>query len=184
MSQQSSDIVAEKIANGEVQEWKKLVNRYNKVLLKQAYSITHETHSAKDIAQMVLLKLWERRSIAVHIKSLEAYLVKAARNGALSYIQQHDREVPHLSDITMLTSGQKVTRPETVAQQKEFREMISIQIEQLTPRQQEVIEHILSEPTISTRKLGKVLGCSHKNVQAILGRIRHQFQKIQKCLKE
>ncbi|MHC4464072.1 MAG: RNA polymerase sigma factor [Planctomycetota bacterium] len=184
MSQKSSNIAAEKIANGEAQEWKKLVKRYNKVLVSQAYSITHDTQSANDMAQMVLLKLWEQRSIAVHIKSLEAYLVQAARNTALTYIQQRDREVPYLSDITMLTSGRKANRPETVAQQKEFREMISIQIARLTPRQHEVIEHILSEPTISTRKLGKVLGCSHKNVQAILGRIRHQFRNIQKLLKE
>lgn len=62
--------------------------------------------------------------------------------------------------------------------------MISVRLEQLTPKQREVIEHILLEPDISTRELGNVLGYSHKNAQAILGRIRVRFRKIRKLLEE
>jgi len=184
MSQEWSDIDTEKIANGEAHEWKKLVNRYNQVLVRHAQSITHDIQSANDITQMVLLNLWERRSTAVDIKSLDAYLMRAARNRALTYIQDRGRKVSYSSEIAMLTPGQQVNGPETVLQRREFGEMISIRIEQLTPKQREVIKHIQSQPKISTRRLGKILGCSHKNVQAIRNRIRRQFRKIQKLLEE
>lgn len=184
MPQEWSDIDIEKIANGDAQEWKRLVDCYNQVLTRHAYNITHDTQSANDIAQMVLLNLWEHRSTVVDIKSLGAYLIRAARNKALTYIRDRSREVSYSSDIAMLTPGQKVNGPETVLQREEFAEVILIRIEQLTPKQRKVIEHILAQPDISTRELGKILGCSHKNVQAILKRIREQFQKVQKLLGE
>lgn len=186
MSHGWGDIDAQKIANGDTREWKKLVSHYNQVLTRHAYNITHDTQSANDVAQMVLLSLWERKLNAVDIKSLDAYLARAVKNKALTYVQQHSMEVPYSSDIavTVLTSGQNVNNPENTAQQKELLEMISVRIEQLTPKQREVIEHILLEPDISTRELGNVLGYSHKNAQAILGRIRVRFRKIRKLLEE
>lgn len=80
MSKESSDIDTEKIANGETQEWRKLVDHYNQILIRHAYKIIRDTQSANDIAQTVLLNLWARRSIAIHIKSLRAYLVLIDRN--------------------------------------------------------------------------------------------------------
>lgn len=184
MSREQYNIDTKKLADGESIEWEKLINRYHQVLVRHAHGITHDIHSANDITQMVLLNLWYQRSIAPDIKSLGAYLFRAVGNKALTYIKQRGREISYSSDIAVLTLDPKDNSPETAAQHKELKEMISIRIEWLTPKQREVIERIISDPYISTRRLAKIIGCSHKNIQAIIKRIRKRFQKIQKLLEE
>ena len=94
------------------------------------------------------------------------YLIRVARNEALRYIEElaNRREISYSFDIDISAPSKKAKSPENIAHQKELRKINSTCIKELTPRQREVIEHILADTDVSTRALGKTVGCSHKNV--------------------
>ena len=129
----------------------------------------------------MLLKLWERRYTATNIKFLRAYLIRAVKNEDFAYIEKlfYKREISCSLDIEISAPLEKAIDPETIAQQKELRKIILICIEELTPRQREIIDHIIDDSKASFNALGKNIGCSYQNMQSIICRVRVQFRKIQ-----
>jgi RNA polymerase sigma factor (sigma-70 family) len=186
MTEPQNAIDKRKICSGDEDEWEKLFEQYYPILGEHAHRIVNDTHLANDIAEIVLLKLWEKKSTVLHVKFLKAYLIRAAQNEALTYIKKvaDKREISYSFEIEIPVQLEKANDPRTIAQQRELRKIISTSIKKLSPRQREVINHILADTDTSTRALGKAVGCSHKNVQAIIRRIRVRFHKIYKLLKE
>lgn len=186
MTEPQNAIDREKLCSGDEEEWEKLFEQYYPILGKHAHRIVNDTHLANDIAEIVFLKLWEKKSIVLNVKFLRAYLIRAAQNEALTYIKKmaDKKEISYSFDIEIPAPLEKANDPRIIAQQKELRKIISTYIKELSPRQREVINHIMADTDASTRALGKTVGCSHKNVQAIIRRIRIQFHKIHKLLKE
>ncbi len=186
MTEPQNVIDKDKIASGDEQEWEKLFKFYYPILSEHAHRIVNDTHLANDIADIVILKLWERRTTAVSIKFLKAYLIRAAKNEAFSYIDKlsYKKETLYSFDIEIPAPLEKANDPETILQHKELQKAILISIKELTPRQCEIIDYILADTDASTRILGKTAGCSHTTVQAIIRRIRVKFHKAHKLLEE
>ena len=186
MTEPKNVIDKDKIASGDEQEWKKLFELYYPILSEHAHRIVNDTHLANDIAEIVILKLWEKRSTAANIKFLRAYLIRAAKNEGFSYIEKlsYKKETLYSFDIEIPAPVEKANDPETILQHKELQKTISISIKELTPRQREVIDHMSADTDASTRALGKTVGCSYKNIQAIIHRIRIKFGKANKLLEE
>jgi RNA polymerase sigma-70 factor (ECF subfamily) len=188
MAEPQDLIDKEKIASGDEKEWEKLFELYYPILSEHAHRIVSDVHLSNDIAEIVLLKLWEKKSTVSHIKFLRAYLVRAAKNEAFSYIDieklANKKEISYSFGIEIPTPLEKSNDPETIAQQKELREIISTCIEELTPKQRNVIDHMLTDNNASFNALGKIVGCSYQNVQSIVRRVRLRFHKIRKLLEE
>lgn len=186
MSKPQDVIDKDKIASGDEQEWEKLFELYYPILSEHAHHIVNDTHLANDIADIVILKLWEKKSTAANIKFLRAYLIRAAKNEAFTYIEKlaNKKEISYSFDIEVPAQLEKANDPETILQQKELRKIISSCIEELTSRQREVIDHILADTNVSFNTLGKTVGCSYQNVQSIIRRVRVRFHKVHKLLEE
>jgi len=176
----------DKIANGNKQEWEKLFELYYPILSEHAHKIVNDTHLANDITEIVFLKLWEKRSTAANVKFLKAYLIRAAKNEAFTYIEKlaNKKVISYSFDIEIPAPLEKANDPETVLQQRELRKIISSCIKELTPRQREVIDYILADTNVSFNTLGKTVGCSYQNIQSIIRRIRIRFHKVHKLLEK
>ena len=151
-----------------------------------AYGIVNDIHSANDIAETVFLKLWEQRTTVPDVRLLRGYLLRATRNEALTYIKKlaDRREISYSFNIEIFAAPEKANNPQIIAHREELQKIILTCIEELTPRQREVTNHILANANISVKALGRAVGCSYQNVQGIICRVRDRFRKIYKLLKE
>ena len=168
-----------RLAAGDNAEWNNLVNTQRILLVRRVYQTTHDYNLAEDVVQTVFQRLWMRRSKLAHIDSLPSYLARSAKNTASTYLQKraNRKELPLRLGVARLIPASEQSNPRVVAECKEAGALLSQTMETFTPRQTQVMDHIRVDMDVSTRQLGEIMGCSHKNVQAIIGRIRAKLSQ-------
>ena len=148
-----------RLAAGDKHEWIRFVNQYHLFLVKRAIRIIHDIDLAEDIAQSIFLCLWIRRSKLVHIGSLSAYLTGAATNTAVTYLRERSKgkELPLRLDMAKLMPASEQSDPRIIAENEELGQLILQAIKTLTPRQQQIVNYILVDISISTRQMEKYI---------------------------
>ncbi len=135
-----------RLANGNSHEWTEFVHHYRRTLVKYAARITHDLHAAHDVVQIVFLQLWIRKSRLAGIDSLPAYLVRATKNTAMTYIRDLSKkaEVPLLSNISEMIPASQDFDPQVAAQQGELSRVV--QLEVLPHGYQRRVRHVKRRP--------------------------------------
>ena len=159
-------------------------NRHYKFLFDHAKSLTHESHSAQDIVQTVFANLLAKNRRLSEIKSLQAYLARVVKNAAILHLKRkaNEKQEPFDSEIIDLIASPLKYDPQNIAAKNELLEKLVEIKRKLTCKQIEIMDCMLSEESVSTRQIGRYVGCSHKNVQAVIGRIRRNFGQIETLL--
>jgi RNA polymerase sigma-70 factor (ECF subfamily) len=107
---QDNDLLADLKADS-AQALHEIFVRYHAKLCIVSFRIVRDHALAKDVAQQVFIKLWEKRNILVITSSLEAYLKRAAFNTALNILEQQKRTQSNLPDrIFVQTIGNDVSQ--------------------------------------------------------------------------
>lgn len=83
----------QRIADGDEAAFRELFDsRFDRVLLFLE-SFVRDRNAAEDMAQDIFLKLWCNRDMLPHIKSLNTYIYKMARNAAINALRTSGRNV-------------------------------------------------------------------------------------------
>jgi len=166
----------ERLKEGDEAALKKIFDAYYPDLVARIFRIIPDPDACQDIAQDVIVELWNRRdSLEIH-SSLGGYLNKAAVNRALNYIKSRNRNVidasaelpdsADVSDINMVSAEHN---------------------EELESRLHDAIGK-LPERCRAVFALSRFEGLSHKEIAERLGisvkTIENQITKAMKLLRE
>lgn len=183
MALQWDDLNRNKIVAGDEEEWCKFHILCSPILWAPVLRIVRDYHLAQDIVQMVFLKTWHTRAMLGTVKSWPAYMSQAARHTTLSEVKKQSLRKRHTSCLPVVADysfASKEEDPQAVLLRQEHHKCIRQSVDALTAKQRKVAGYLLREDGTSTRDIGRAIGCSHKNVQGILGRIRRQLEPV-KC---
>jgi len=91
-AQQNSDNqLIEKIGQNDQTAFRKLFDKYYRLLLGVAINFLKDINAAKDIVQEVFFQIWKKRETLQISNSVEAYLKRAVINRALNHLKYQKR---------------------------------------------------------------------------------------------
>lgn len=93
---QDAELV-EKLKKGSHQAFKFIFNEYYALMCSVSYEYVADTHISQNIAEDVMLSIWEKRGQLNISISLKSYLLSAVRNRSIDYLRTHSREVEAVS---------------------------------------------------------------------------------------
>ena len=163
---------------GDRAQWQLMVERYRPMLIRYAGSILGNQDDSEEVVQKVLTGMWFRRDHLPPIVRLQSYLFVSVRNRCRSMQRQRSSRPMSMGDgLDALTAGDACSSrddPAVAAESLELRQALLDLAERLTPAQQRVYLELSAHPEASSRTIGTALGCSHRNILAMLGRIRQR----------
>ena len=170
---------AHRLKQGNPLAWNVLIDQIQPTLIKSALSILKNQSDAEDVTQIVLFRFWQKRKHLHKIQNFEHYARRAVRNEALNILRKRRQQANvsvHDAEMQHLTISHR-DQPVAIAERNELVTWIGSTRQTLTERQQEIFIALQKDPNQSSRQVAVALGCSHKNVLAILGRIRKTLKK-------
>ena len=148
------DILIQQIAGGDTQAFGKLVDRYQRRLVRFATRILGDAEQAQDIAQETFLRLWRSRCLVQG--DLNSYLFRIAHNLCLDYFRsQHKTEV--LDETTELPPSPEGC-PAASVQSRALAELVRHSV-QILPEPQRVVFVLSHYEEMSYREIAQVVGC-------------------------
>lgn len=98
--QQSDDQLFDKVKNGDLSAYESIFKSYYPSLTRYATSILRDINIGEEIAQEVLMYIWEKRHQINLTSTLKAYLFSSVKNKCINYIRI---ELPKLQATTDLS---------------------------------------------------------------------------------
>lgn len=117
---------------------------------------------AKDIAQSVFIKLWEKRSlIAGTVKDFDSYLFRMTKNEALNYLSRHARDYTELQpDLPVPSQSNAFSELEAA----ETEHLIDLALKSMPPQRKRAF--LLSRiQGLSYKDIAKEMDISSKTVE-------------------
>src|SRR5579871_1175132 len=116
-----------------------IFREYYQTVFRAAYRITGNSSDAEDVLQSVFLRLLGRDPGAEAVGNMEAFLRRAAVNGALDLIRsrQATRNIP-LEEVAPLLPENSSRAPDRVQRSAEIRQWLRGAVSRLSPRAAEI----------------------------------------------
>jgi RNA polymerase sigma-70 factor, ECF subfamily len=131
-------------------------------LCRVAFRVVEDRDQAKDIVQAVFVKLWTRRE-SLEIKgSLESYLKRATFNTALNHLDERERKMRHMGNMSLNPATRSTADSEI--QYTELKASVNTAISQLPNRTRSIFVLIRSED-MSYKEVADELQISTKAVE-------------------
>ena len=142
--------------------------RWRLKALKASMAYGASTIEADDVAQEVLLKLWQMRSTLERYRNVEALVSVMARNLTISahrnpHFEKLPESAPRLADVS--------PTPEETLIGQETMEHLEMTLKQLPPKQHAVLMMRQVEHR-SYREIGMLLGIEENSAKTLLSRAR------------
>jgi RNA polymerase sigma-70 factor (family 1) len=115
------------------------------------YDFFHSRELAKEVAQEVFIKVWDRRIAFADVKTLEAFIYTMTKNLALNLMKSRSRELLNAYKFA-ITRDTTENLTEKVVLNNECDALVNDAVEKLTPNQKRVYE------------LSRVQGLSHREI--------------------
>ena len=143
-------------------------SRYYSRLLKFATLHVHSRELAEEIVSDVFVKIWQRRTALLDIKSMDSYLYTAIRNQSLNYLQKSDSQ--HTLSLDEATVPLQVDggSPERTLLLSELQGEISHAVDRLPP-QCKIIFKLIREDGLKYKEVAEILGISTKTIEVQIG---------------
>lgn len=87
----------ERLKHGDHQAFKLIFDQYYALMCAIAYEYVEDYHASQNIAEDVMLTIWEKHAQLNISVSLKSYLLSAVRNRSIDYLRCHSREVEAFS---------------------------------------------------------------------------------------
>ncbi len=168
----------ERLRHGDLDAYRTLIRTYADPLADYVYTIVQADAMPQDIVQDVFIWLWDsREKLDIH-GNVAAYLMRAARNTALTTLR-HERSQQRIARETHNHTTQARystnTGPDQIAQ-AELSTAINNAIQDLSPRLREALllhtDHSLAAPEIAD-----LLGVTPATVHSMIYRATSQLAK-------
>lgn len=164
-----------RIADGDEDAFRDLFDRYFDRVLQFMYGFTHDRSMAEDLAQELFIKLWCHRELLPDIRSLNAYVYRAARNIAINALRGQGRSV----SLTKILDLKESVLPDDLYYALEKQLVIDLTVEQLPERPRQIfrmsrIEGLNNEEI--ARRLEITVKTVENHLNIALKRIRHALR--------
>ena len=137
------------------------------VLVRVATAIVHDQDAAEELAQDVMVQMWNRRHVVDVDTPLKAYLLRAVRNRALNHLRHLKVRRESEPDVEAtynepLSADMPVAGTELAAAAK-------VAVTQLPPRCREIFE-LSRVDGLKYAEIAEALDISQKTVEAQMGK--------------
>jgi RNA polymerase sigma-70 factor (ECF subfamily) len=150
------DILIQQIVEEDTQAFGKLVQRYQRRIVRFAERMLGEADAAQDIAQETFLRLWRARSRLPLQGNLGCYLFRIARNLCLDYLRSaHTTETLDDQADLLPAAGSDLAAS---VQAKALAEAVRC-IVQALPEPQRVVFILSHYEELSYQEIAEVIGC-------------------------
>ena len=168
-------ISAEKIRQGDVNEFERMFRLYYKRMCIYAENITEDRFEAEDIVCKMFVRLWEKRGQLDIRVSLESYLVSSIHNAALNYLKHLEIEERYREKAQYRLKHMDLLNPEsfdtplTDLLDRELNEQIEKALATLPPQCRDVfVSHMMEG--LSYDEVAKKLNVSINTVRTQITR--------------
>lgn len=152
----------ERLKSGDAVAYAELYERMAKPLLIYAYKRLDDMSIAQDVLQEVFLGIWERRKEIVVPDSVEAFLYRSVLNNVLNKIRKEKSRQQYVDSFIHYHELHDSSVEEDLFE-KEFFEILFIEINALPPKMSEVFKLRFFE-NLSNAEVAERLGISHHTV--------------------
>jgi RNA polymerase sigma-70 factor (family 1) len=169
-------VLFEKIQQDDRQSFEALFKKYYASFCVVAYRYVEDKELAKDIAQEVFIKLWDKRHTYNDIPSIKTFLYVLVKNACLNHIRNQKIREKHLGAIEK--EGEVFFQQATIPEET-YRQLEAF-IEQLPPQSANIIR--LNLKGFSNGEIAETLGVSINTVKTLkynaLRNMRDYFGKF------
>jgi RNA polymerase sigma-70 factor, ECF subfamily len=168
--------LVETIRNGEPQAFEQLVRRKTSKVYSLCYRIIGNSEDAKDISQLVFIKLWENLQKYDPAYAFDTWLYRMVTNVAIDFMRnKQSRENAVNSNLRLVKT---VTDAEqgVIVQRKEIENVFAAVSSVLSPKQKTIF--VMREmDDLPSSEIAKILGCRESTVRNHLFNARKLMQQ-------
>lgn len=161
-------------------QYKQAVQEYRSNIYNYAYYYLRNREEAEDVAQEVLIKLWNNWN-NIDQSLLQPWLIRVTRNASIDALRKRKsyraRVVKDADDYTMLSATTPEPQPDKVTEGKDIRGRIEDALEQVKEPYRTVV--ILREiQDMKYEEISQALEIPLNTVKVYLHRGRHMMRNI------
>jgi RNA polymerase sigma-70 factor (ECF subfamily) len=186
-AEDSDWIYYQKFQAGDVSAFNELFNKYKTVLINLAFRYVREKEAAEDIAQEVLIKVYEKRVTQEPHAKFSTWLYRVTVNASLDVIRKKKYFLRSLDEEMEGEEGERKTLLEKMADpqgasplkglaEEELRVLVQKEIDRLPEKFRSVILLYQFEE-MSYREIAKILDISEKAVERRLYHAKEMLRR-------
>lgn len=161
-------------------QYKQAVQEYRNNIYNYAYYYLRNREEAEDVAQEVLIKLWNNWD-SIDQSLLQPWLIRVTRNASIDALRKRksyrSRVVKDADEYTMLSATTSEPQPDKVTEGKDIRGRIEDALEQVKEPYRTVV--ILREiQDMKYEEISQALEIPLNTVKVYLHRGRHMMRNI------
>jgi RNA polymerase sigma-70 factor (ECF subfamily) len=167
--------LVEQIRRGDDGAFEMLVRRKTSKVYGLCYRVIGNSEDAKDISQLVFLKLWENLEKYDATYAFDTWLYRMVTNVAIDFMRsKHSRDNAVNSNLRLVKTSVDAEQTVTVAR-KEVESVFNAVSNVLSPKQKTIF--VMSEmEDLRSSEIAKVLGCRESTVRNHLFNARKLMQ--------
>ncbi|MDP4129792.1 MAG: sigma-70 family RNA polymerase sigma factor [Bacteroidota bacterium] len=176
-SSNNDNALFKKLGNGSQLELKPIYARYFSSLMKYVLRFVLSTEAAKEITMDVMELLWINREAVAEMDKPLSWLFTCAYYGALKYLRDKRKK----AFIVPLEDGFNPPAPDKVEEigleARQLSQRIAIAIEQLPPRQKEIIQ-LKNDYGLNRKEIAEQLHISESTVKNQITEANKKLRKL------
>lgn len=165
----SAELLLHRIATADDRRaFEQFFNRYYARLLKFSLTYVKSRELAEEVVSDVFVKLWQKRTGLLEIKSIDSYLYISVKNQSLNYLQKSENQpTTPLEDVPAAYTTETLT-PERTLLASELQAEIFRAVERLPP-QCKIIFKLIREDGLKYKEVAEIMSISVKTIEVQIG---------------
>ena len=168
-------LLVETIRGGDAEAFEQLVRRKTPKVYALCYRIIGNAEDAKDIAQLVFIKLWENLGKYDSAYAFDTWLYRMVTNVAIDFIRNRQSRDNAVNSTLRLVKTSTDAEQGLVVQRKEIETVFNDVSAVLSPKQKTIF--VMREmEDLPSAEIAKILGCRESTVRNHLFNARKLMQ--------
>ena len=168
-------LLVETIRGGDAEAFEQLVRRKTPKVYALCYRIIGNAEDAKDIAQLVFIKLWENLGKYDSAYAFDTWLYRMVTNVAIDFIRNSQSRDNAVNSTLRLVKTSADAEQGLVIQRKEIETVFNDVSSVLSPKQKTIF--VMREmEDLPSAEIAKILGCRESTVRNHLFNARKLMQ--------
>ena len=168
--------LVETIRGGDADAFEVLVRRKTSKVYSLCYRIIGNSEDAKDISQLVFIKLWENLEKYDPLYAFDTWLYRMVTNVAIDFMRNKQSRDNAVNSNLRLVKTSIDADQGTIVQRKEVESVFNTVAQALSPKQKTIFVMNQMED-LSSSEIAKVLGCRESTVRNHLFNARKLMQQ-------
>jgi len=168
--------IVETIRGGDPDAFEVLVRRKTSKVYSLCYRIIGNSEDAKDISQLVFIKLWENLEKYDPQYAFDTWLYRMVTNVAIDFMRNKQSRDNAVNSNLRLVKTSSDAEQGTIVQRKEIESVFNTVSQVLSPKQKTIF--VMNQmDDLSSSEIAKVLGCRESTVRNHLFNARKLMQQ-------